>query len=225
MAQCDDLNAQEIQAQIDDLESEPCIDDSWEEFEAEAHRAKGDALNILRDALAKRQQYEAEQAELAKLRAEAAAREQKEREERIAREAEERARREAEAAAQAERDAVAKREADAKAAAERRELELKLQAETAEREKQEAINRAAQENTAAEERQKQAVEAERKRQADEIAKQEAEAKARESDRKHKQAILGAAKDAIIKEGFTNDQAIKIVKLIAAGGVPNVRLSY
>lgn len=222
--ECRDLNIDETRRNIQWLTG-LVINESWEEYEAEAHRVKESALIQLNVHLEDCEQREAEQAELARLRAEAAAREQKEREERIAREAEERARREAEAAAQAERDAVAKREADAKAAAERRELELKLQAEKAEREKQEAINRAAQEKAAAEERQKQAVEAERKRQADEIARQEAEAKAREADRKHKQAILGAAKDAIIETGVTNDQAVKIVKLIAAGGVPNVRISY
>ena len=67
-----------------------------EEFEAEAHRVRAASLAALREALAKQEAYEAEQAELARLRAEAAAREQKEREERIAREATERAQREAE---------------------------------------------------------------------------------------------------------------------------------
>lgn len=114
------------------------IDGSWEEFEAEAHRVKSASLSTLREALAKRQQYEAEQAELERLRAEAAAREQKEREERIAREAAEAERLAAERRAQEERDAATRREAEAKAAAERRELELKLQAQQAEREKLEA---------------------------------------------------------------------------------------
>src|SRR5690606_23508393 len=78
----------------------------WEEFEAEAARAKDKAVSSLRAALVAREKYEAEQAELARLRAEAEAREQKEREERIAREAAERAQREAEAKAQAEREAA-----------------------------------------------------------------------------------------------------------------------
>lgn len=107
--------------------------DHWEEFETEAARAKESTLTRLRAALSARQQYEAEQAELVRLRAEAEAQAQRDREAQIAREAEERARREAEERAQAERDATAKREAEAKAAADRRELELKLQAEQAER--------------------------------------------------------------------------------------------
>lgn len=201
------------------------IGPDWQEYEAEAARAKDKAVSSLKDAFEKRQQYEAEQAELARLRVEAAAREQKEREERIAREAEERARREAEAKAQAEREAAIKREADAKAAMERRELELKLQAEKAEREKQEAITRAAQEKAAAEERQKRAVEAERKRQADEIARQEAEAKAREADKKHKASVNRAAMEAFIAGGMTEDCAKQAVTLIAKGQIPGVKISY
>lgn len=75
-----------IKSLIQDLEAEE-IGADWEEFEAEAHRVKAASLTALREALAKREQYEAEQAELERLRAEAAVREQREREERIAREA------------------------------------------------------------------------------------------------------------------------------------------
>ncbi|WP_287820103.1 hypothetical protein, partial [Achromobacter sp.] len=102
------------------------IGPEWEEFEAEAARAKDKALSGLRDRLVAREKYEAEQAELARLRAVEAAREQKEREERIAREAAERAQREAEARAQAERDAAARREAEALAAAETARLNAQL---------------------------------------------------------------------------------------------------
>ncbi len=221
----EESTAEILQINIDCIEKVE-IDGDWlGEYEVEAHRVKSESLEMLRDALAKRQRYEAEQAELAKLRAEAAAREQKDREERIAREAEERARREAEAKAQAERDAAAKREADAKAAAERAERE-KLEA--IERQKQ-AEARAEAEKLAAEQRAKEAAErarlAEAKRQADEKAREEAEAKRREADRIHRQSILRAAKEAIMEFGFTEEQAVKVVKLIAAGKVPNVSISY
>ncbi|RIY41986.1 hypothetical protein [Neopusillimonas maritima] len=201
------------------------VDESWEEFEAEAHRAKAKAMEALSTALAVREKYEAEQAELARLRAEAEARTRKDEEERIAREAAERAQREAEAKAQAEREAAAKREAEAKVAAERRELELTLQAEKAERERLEAIERAEQEKRDAEERHRQALEAERKRQADEAARVEAEAKAREADRAHKSKIMRSAKEAVMNAGITEDQARDVIKLIAAGHVPNVRIHY
>jgi len=151
--ECRDLDSSELCQNIEWLET-MAIDESWEEFESEALRAKDKALAALREALVARERYEAEQAELERLRAESAQREQKEREERIAREAAEQAQREAEQRAQAERDAAAKREADAKAAAERRELELKLQAEQAEREKLEAQRRAEQAERDAAERAK-----------------------------------------------------------------------
>lgn len=106
-----DLDSAEIRATLEEV-SAKIVDESWEEFEAEAHRAKARALDSLTQTLAAREKHEAEQAELARLRAEAAEREQKEREERIAREAEEKAKREAEEKARAEREASARREAD-----------------------------------------------------------------------------------------------------------------
>ena len=57
----------------------------WEEFEAEAARAKDSTLIAVRAALIKREQYEAEQAELARLRAEKEAQAQRDREAEIAR--------------------------------------------------------------------------------------------------------------------------------------------
>src|SRR5690606_31216135 len=110
-------------AQLEAIE----VGTDWEHFAAEAHRVKAATLTTLQLALTKRQAYEAEQAELERLRAEAAQREQKEREERIAREAAEQAQREA------ERRAIGQQQE-----AERRELGLKLAAEKAEREKLEA---------------------------------------------------------------------------------------
>lgn len=84
--ECRDLDSNELKANIAWLEG-LAISEAWEEFEAEAARAKDKALIALREALVAREKFEAEQAELERLRAEAAAREQKEREERIAREA------------------------------------------------------------------------------------------------------------------------------------------
>jgi hypothetical protein len=213
-----------IKSLIADMEAEE-IGAEWEEFEAEAHRVKAASLATLREALAKREKYEAEQAELERLRAEAAAREQKEREERIAREAAEAERLAAERRAQEERDAANRREAEAKAAAERRELELRLAAEQAEREKVEAQQRAEMAERKAIDDALLAVAEERKRQADEQARIKAEAEAREADRAHKGAVLKAAKEAVMTCGITEDQAREVIKLIAAGGVPRVCISY
>jgi hypothetical protein len=219
-----ELSAAEIQARIAEAEAVE-VGPEWEEFEAEAHRVKAATLTTLQLALTKRQAYEAEQAELERLRAEAAQREQKEREERIAREAAEQAQREAEQRAQAERDAAKKREADAKAAAERRELELKLQAEQAEREKLEAQQRAEQAERKAIDDALLAVAEERKRQADEQARQEAEAKAREADIAHKTAVLTSIKEAFMGAGITEEQAKAIINMIRKGEVPSVSITY
>lgn len=233
--ECRDLDSAELKSNIAWLEG-MAIGADWEEFETEAARAKGKALSALREALVAREKYEAEQAELERLRAESAAREQREREERIAREAAEAERLAAERRAQEERDAAARREAEAKAAAEKRELELKLQAEQAERAAAQAEanriaaeQRAEQERVAAEERATQAAEAARqaeiRRQADEQARIEREAAAREADRAHKGAVLKAAKEAVMTVGITEDQAREVIKLIAAGGVPQVYIAY
>lgn len=219
-----ELSAADIQARIAEAEAVE-VGPDWEEFEAEAHRVKAATLTTLQLALTKRQAYEAEQAELERLRAEAAQREQKDREERIAREAAEQAQREAEQRAQAERDAAAKREADAKAAAERRELELKLQAEQAEREKLEAQQRAEQAERDAAERAERAAAAERQRQADEQARIEAEAKAREADIAHKTAVLTSIKEAFMSAGVTEEQAKAIINMIRKGEVPSVSITY
>lgn len=201
------------------------IDGTWEEYEAEAHRAKAKTVEALQTALVAREKLEAEQAELAKLRAEAAAREQKEREERIAREAAERAQREAEAKAQAEREAAIKREAEAAAAAERRELELKLQAERAEREKAEAIQREQQAKADAERREAEAVAAEQRRVAAIAEAETKEAKRREADKAHKIAINRAALDAFVQGGMTEECAKLAVTLIAKKAIPAVSITY
>ena len=219
-----DLDASELRTTLAEVDAR-AVDESWQEFEAEAHRAKSKALEALASALAAREKLEAEQAELAKLRAEAAAREQKDREERIAREAEEQAQRAAEAKAQAEREAAIKREADAAAAAERRELELKLQAERAEREKAEAIQREQQAKADAERQAAEAVAAEQRRVAAQAAADAKESARRERDKAHKTAINRAALDAFVQGGMTEECAKLAVTLIAKKAIPAVSITY
>ena len=127
------------------------ISDTWEEFLAEAAKVKDQTLTKLRTLHAERTQYEAEQAELVRLRAEAEAQAQRDRDAAIAQAAADQARNEAVERAEAERLAAARREQDlldqaaaaqraaaqaaldAEAAAERQRLQLQLQAEQAER--------------------------------------------------------------------------------------------
>ena len=219
-----DFSASTLRTTLAAIEAK-VIDSSWEEFEAEAHRTKAKTIETLQVAIAERQKHEAEQAELARLRAESAAREQQEREERIAREAAERAQREAEAKAQAEREAVIKREAQAKAAAEHRELELKLAAERAEREKAEAIQREQQAKADAERRAAEAVEAEKRRVAAQAAAEAAEVQRRERDKAHKASINRAALEAFVQGGMSEECAKLAVTLIAKKAIPAVSITY
>lgn len=190
------------------------IGEHLEEFEAEAVRAKDKALTALRAALAVREKQEAEQAELAELRRQQAERDAQDERDRIARESAERATREAEQRAQAERDAAAQRE-----------RELELQAERAKREKLEAQQRAEQAERDAQAKADAAAAAERQRQADEQARIQREADAREADIAHKTAVLSGIKQAFMRSGITEDQAKAVINMIRKGEVPSVSISY
>lgn len=230
-----DLDADELRATIADVQAR-AVDETWEEFEPEAHRVKARAVESLQQALAAREKHDAEQAELARLRAEAAAREQKDREERIAREAAAEAQRKADERAQAERDAAARREAEALAAAET----ARLNAQLAEERREAAVKQAEIDRLAAAERERvaaqqaeqrriqaaeQAAAAERQRIADEQAAEAAEARRREADLAHKASINRAALNAFVLGGMPEDCAKQAVTLIAKALIPNVRITY
>ena len=230
------------------------ISDTWEEFLAEAAQVKDETLVKLRSLLAERTQYEAEQAELVRLRAEAEAQAQRDRDAEIARVAAEQARLHAEQQAQAERDAAARREQelldqaaatqraaaqaalDAEAVAERQRLQLELQAEQArtaaaqaEASRAAAEQRAEQERHAAIRRQEEAVERAR---LDEAARANAAAdeilrqqQERQADVAHKSKILGEAKQALIGMNISEELAKAIILKIARGEVPNVSIQF
>lgn len=201
------------------------IGESWEEFEAEAHRVKAKALEILNAALVERQKYEAEQAELAELRRKQAEQEQKDREAEIARQAAEKARADAEAKAQAERDAAAKREADAKAALAKAEQDAEDAAERQRRAEEQAEAERLASIARAEQAAEAARQAEIKRQADEKAAEEAEQRRRDADIAHKASINNAALAAFIENGLPDACAKQAVILIAKGLIPAIRIQY
>ncbi len=187
---------------------------------------RDDVLRQLRDAKAVAESREAQEAELAQLRAEREERAQAEAK-RIADElaAKEAADREAARLAKAERDA-AEAAAREKEASDRR---VREEAERVEREAQaridEANARAAKiERDAAAERereaeQRRAEEAERQR----IADAQAE---RERDQAHRAKVLGDAQAAIEGlGGITPAKAKQVVMAIAAGNVPAVSIQY
>lgn len=200
------LDAAGLRQRLEEAEA-VSVGEHCEEFLVEYVRAKEDAIKSLRIDIVEREKYEAEQAELARLRAEAEARERKEREERIAAEAAERAKRDAEAKAEADRKAAEESVRREREAAERRELELKLQAEAAER---------------------RAVEAEAKARHDAEQKAERErieAVRREADKAHRAKINKAAMDAFVQHGIGEEEAKRAVTLIALREIPHVSISY
>lgn len=184
------------------------IDESWEEFEAEAHRVKNDRFKQLQDQLKKRKKYESEQAELELLRKAVAEREQAEREERIAREAAEKARQE-------QADALAKAQAE-KELAEQRRIAQEKQAEL---DKIEAEKRAIAQAEAAKQ-------AEIDRQAAEAKRIEDERLKREADTKHKAVInRKALADLVEHADITEEQAKLVIKCIVKRLIANVTINY
>ena len=201
------------------------IDASFGEFVAEAATAKDKTLSVLKSAHDAAVKHEAEQAELARLREEAAKREQEDRDRRIAEAAAEKARRDAEDAAARERAEVERKAKEERAAAERRELELKLAAEKAERERIESIERAEREKLAA-------VEAERKKQEDaerarltEEARVKAENERRAADIAHREGIHRAMLDALKSHGIPDKYAVDVVCLLRSNAIPFVTVEY
>lgn len=198
--------AQNIKEAIETLENR-VIDSSFEEYEQEAKLAKLETLESLRTALTIREKYEAEQAELERLRLAEQARLQREHEERIAREAAEKATREAEEKARFEAERVQREKAEA----EQREARLKAEKE------------------AAELRAVQAAENERKRiEAEQFAQAEAARKAEEArlaDVEHRKQICGEALKGLTDLGVSAEQGKAILNAINKGLVPHVSIKF
>lgn len=200
-------DAASLKAAIADLESKPL--ESFEEYEEQAKLAKFETLETLRTTLAAREKYEAEQAELERLRIAEQQRLQREHEEKIAQQAAENARAEAERKAQAEREQAER----AAKEAEQREARLKAEKE------------------AAELRATQAAETERKRiEAEQFAKDEAERKAEEARLANVEYMRSINSEAVkalcfAVPGLTEDMAKDVVRAIAKNAVPNVAIKY
>lgn len=236
LANQENSSAQMIRDDIEFLTNEVAVDSSLEEFEQEAKIAKFETLEKLRTALVTREKYEAEQAELERLRKEQSEREQRERDERIAKEAADKARIEAEAKALAEKQRFEREQKEQAELAERQqreaaEREARLQAEKEaallreEQLKQQAIER---EKQAEIDRQK-AIEQERLRiEREQVAKAEAELKeqqAREANKAHREKICGEALQGLLDLGVAEDQAKEILRAINKGKVPHVSLNF
>ena len=204
--ECQDLDSAELTTNIEWLEG-ILIDESWEEFAAEAKAAKDASLAKLYAFKAVRLRQEAEAAELARLREEQAKRDQADREARIAKEAAENATREAEEKAARE-----------KAESEARELRAKLAQEQAEREAQRAKDDA-------ERKAKEAVETEKRRVETEAAKLREEEARREADKSNQFRVHSEAVDDLQAIGIAKDLAIEIVYAVRDGKIRNLSLKY
>jgi len=194
------------------------VSEEMEEFEAEAAIVKLDTVTKLKSLFDSRVKYETEQVELARFRKEQSERAQKEHEERIALEAAELARAQAEAKAATEREAAERRERELKAESERKDLELKLAAEREERLKRESAEREKQAVIDAHDRAKR--EAEEKADAEQAEQEKREANKRYAKRINNEAAVGFSKG-----GFSREQAIEIVSMIALGKIKHVSISY
>lgn len=224
-----------IKGYIFDLEKLE-IDASFEEFEQEAKIAKFETLEKLRTALAAREKYEAEQAELERLRQAEIDRQQRERDEAIARQAAENARLEAERKAQADREqaeqerkATIEKAEREKIEAEQREARLKAEKEAAELREQQLKQQAIEREKQAEIDRKNAIEAERKRIEDEQAakakaEQEAEA-ARLANVEHMRSINREILNKLCEIGLDEGQAKAVITAIAQNQVPHVSVKY
>ena len=201
----------------------------WQEFAARAAGTVDEVRASLNKTLADAERREAEAAELARLRAEQVAREQKERDDRIAAEAAERARIEAETRAKHEAEEVA-----AKAEADRKRVEQERAAAIARAEQAEAARIAAAAKAeqdakdaaeAAERNRLASIEDERKRAADEKAREAAATAKREADKKHLAKINNEVLSALVALGLADDIGKTIVGAIACGKIPHTRIAY
>ena len=183
------------------------VDESFEEYQEQAKIAKYEAIELLRVAVASREKYEAEQAELERLRIAEQQRIQQEREAQIARESAEKATREAEEKARFEAERVQREKLEA----EQREARLKAEKE------------------AAELRAQQAAENERKRiEAEQFAQAEAERKAEEArlaNVEYRKQICSEALKGLTDLGLSVDQGKAVLNAINKGLVPHVSIKF
>ena len=201
----------------------------WQEFAkraADMEMSVTAALNGMHQEAVRR---EAEIAELERLRAEEAQRQQKARDDRIAAEAAEKARveaeqkaaREAEVAARAaevERQRIEQEKSAAVAAAAQADAARKAAIAKAEQDAKDAAE-------AAEKARAAAIEAERERVAIEAARAAADAKRREEDKAYRGKIHREALGGLLAIQVPEDVAKAIIVAIATGQVPHVLIEY
>lgn len=221
----DDASASEIECSLIDLKSMEIDAATYQERLEEAQVKQKHCIDTLTAALAKRQQYEAEQAELVESRRKIAALEEEARIKAAADKAVEDERQRVAQEQQTQRDADALRIKQAEDRANQAERDRIAAEELAETERQQSAQRA-----------EQARLDEQRRQQEEQAEQQRQAQEREANRAHCGAINKAALDALLAVNMTgNDdqepsylsaaEAKAIITAIIRGQIPAVSIAY
>ena len=220
----DDLRDR-VRQPLTEWEEERIRIEAEEKLRGEIEAAHSEALEL--NALLERQrEVERREAELARQEAERLERERlereaverKEREERIAREAEERAKQQAESALERERLARKQAEQRAQEAAERAERDRIAAEERAKREEKEAVERERL-RVLREQEERERI----RREAEERKRKEDEARA--ANQANRNRINRAILDALMGDGIEKEIAIKVIKLVASGVVPSIKITY
>lgn len=242
LANVDGLHSDLIKIRLDESEK-IAIGDEWQEFANKAAIAKDATIKALKTSLAARLHYEAEQAELERLRQEAIESARLERERLIAENAARQAKEEAERLARAEfeRTERARIEAENKQAqllrdaelAKQRELDAiekaKREAEQAKLREQAAIDAAKEAAKRAEIEKAQAIENEKNRAIAQTLRekqqQEAEDAARLANVNHRKKINNETLKSFVDNGVSEECAKTVMGLIAKGLIKNVSIAY
>lgn len=203
------------------------VDESFEEYQEQAKIAKYEAIELLRAAVANREKYEAEQAELEALRQAELVRQQQERDAQIAREATEKAQREAEEKASFEAERVQREKFES----EHREARLVAEKEAAELREQALKQKAIDDAKQAEIAKQQAIEAERKRiEQQQAAQAEADREAEEARLANVEHMLTINREVFaaiesLSLGICEAQIKELITAIAKKQIPYVSIKY
>lgn len=193
-----------LRARVDELNALVITEETHGSFELIANGKRALAIGSLNGAIARAEQHEADQIELARLRAE---QDRRDREEKV--------RADQAAAEQAERDRIAAN--DARVAADAKRL-AQGAIDDANRRAQEAEDKAR--------RQREEAAAEQKRIAAAEAERVAAEEARAANQRHRSKIMGAAKKALMDHTGANEEHAKcIVLAIVAGSIPNIMIKF
>lgn len=219
-----EIAAADLHVMLQEVE-QIALDDTWQELLPQATVAKELAAKRLSEALAARQKYEAEQAELEQLRKKQAEQDRIDRERLIAEQAAEQARREEENRQRLEREAAQHREQEAQRqalAAREREEQAQRNAEAAELARQQAEANAIR---LAEEAAASAAEQERRRIEQEQARQQQEDERRSADMEHRRTINNAILMDLMGLGIEEGKAINLIKHIASNKIAHLTINY